>query len=151
MTGMVRIKEGTNMNRVVWSVVACLVLMGGMATLIRPWGNVGAQDDRTVTVTVYAMASGDVDEGSACLPDGVVTPWRQVIVTDAAGVIVGYVDIQQGGYIALENGEPACAIIADLLLDGSPFYTVAIDGTYRRTVSGTLLDEVDNQLFIPLV
>ena len=50
-------------------------------------------------------------------------------MTDAAGVIVGYVDTAVGTYMTIsENGQPACAVVADLVLAASPFYTVAIDG-----------------------
>ena len=57
------------MKRVVWSVVACMVLIGGAIPLLHVWGNVEAQEQRTVTITVYSLAAADAPEGAECYPD----------------------------------------------------------------------------------
>lgn len=124
------------MRTVVLAAVA-LVIVGGLAALLVLFqGRTEAQDTIAVDIRAYAMTSNDKADGAECFPWGVFDftldeePFRQVIVTDAGGTIVAAVDLQVG-----EIEDTSCNIRETVILEPSPFYTFAVDGKYRRTIS----------------
>lgn len=143
------------MKRVVWAVVALVAVVGVSVAYAAPWGDATAQQSQT-TVTVYDMTGSGGAAGGECIPEGVVNPdrpepWRQVIITSDTGTIVGYIDIRDGEVADVGgNGDLRCAVIANVTLEASPFYTFTIDGVYRRTISADALAELGEGIFIPL-
>jgi hypothetical protein len=128
-------------------VVVIVLMVGGLL----PCQGVASQETFPVTVTVYAPT--DQGMGDPCLfieyVPYTVFPWPQLIATSANGVIVGYLDLE-GGEVTTIDGQddPVCAVSADMDLTASPFYTFAIEGAYRRTVSDDVLEDLDHRLYV---
>lgn len=113
----------------------------------QPWRQATAQGGREVTVEASTL----IYEGAAgeeCAPWGIidtsleVQPYRQVIVTDAAGTIVGVVDLQVGTVTADDGGQRTCTVSQVISLPDAAFYTFSVEGKYRRTVNGASLESV---------
>lgn len=142
------------MGKIIIAGIVVLVLLSG-AYLYRPVyiepAPVEAQGEFSFTVTAYSVGSFDGQSGE-CFPDGVANfdvqqPWRQVIITDAQGSIVEYVDIRAGEFTEID-GNMVCAIRQTITVKESPFYTVTIDDDYKRTVSPQAIEEFGGELFI---
>lgn len=128
-----------------------------------------AQDDRTLAVKVmfrptdYQGQRIELSEGGVCNYSDVTTEvWphsKQAVVSDAAGVIVGTVDLldvfnpvvlpapdeAQPGTV---NDELVCVVNKTLSVADSAFYTFTIDGSYRWTVSREDLADRDWSMLV---
>jgi hypothetical protein len=91
---------------------------------------------QTVTVDVTMSAFEDMAEGEMCETPG------QVIIRDAAGIIVGTVDLidittvfdeAPVSYLVVQDG--LCAFTQDVELPASDFYTFTIQNLYEWTIS----------------
>lgn len=126
-------------------VMACVTLGTMIATSLV---NTAAQSSSTLTIEAYVLSDTDTKDGDECFPWGFiddsleVNPFRQVIVTNNHGVIVGVMDLQVGKAVTSENGQRSCAMVQTIDLEESPFYTFAVDGKYRLTVSAEAIEDM---------
>lgn len=111
----------------------------------------GAQQDRTITVEVKSGARGSAAEGSSCGFNA------QVIVTDAAGDIVGTVDLVDASTIYLPEPrypgtitDGSCVVSGNIDVADSGFYTFTIRDLYTWTVSADDLASDDWTMTIEL-
>jgi len=115
-----------------------------------------AQNTNSVAVDAYVLTNTDAEPGNECFPWGFVDdslevgPFRQVIVTNDHGVVVGVIDLQVGSFVTAENGQQSCTISQTIDLAESPFYTFSVDGKYRRTVSAETIADMDWHIAIHL-
>lgn len=145
------------MKRIGAASVVVLVVIAGFLAGTQPWQATRAQEEQTITVEVeFEPTSANLSPGDPCgYLDIQTTIWphsKQVVVTDAAGVIVATVDLldifnpavlpapeeAQAGTV---NDHDFCVVSKTISVSYSPFYTFAIDGTYRWTVSRADLEE----------
>jgi len=136
-----------------------VALIGGYLALLAnfPPGSAATQGQRSVTVEVTFPTTAGESVGEQCgylVREGVSPQSRQVIVRDAAGVIVGTVDlldvfnpvVQPAPENALPgtvNDEDLCVVTSTVSVLDSPFYTFTIEGLYDWTVSRTTLEQRD--------
>jgi hypothetical protein len=141
-------------------VVIVIVLLAG-AYLYRPVyitpGEVEAQDAQVIDVEVTFRPTGsEVEQGDACgyesIFDGGTWPHsRQVVVTDAAGVVVGTVDlldifdlsVSEAAKPGIVDGSGYCVVEGTVSAAPSTYYTFEIEGAYRWTVSSQELQGRD--------
>ncbi len=130
MGGMIRTDKGGAVKRVVWAVVAAIVVIGTVG-LWQPWDAATARQERMIDVRV-AIGIGSAPFGFVEV-DG-PRPFRQLIITDATGAIVGAVDLQVGTIV---DGD--CVIESAVTTTETAFYTFVIDEKYRHTISSEAL------------
>lgn len=147
-------------TRNVTLVVLCIVMIAaGGALSVQPWSGV-AQDERNHRITVevvFLSTEAALVRGDACgyLQLGDIGPHsEQLLVRDAAGVIVGTVDLldifNPTVFPAPDEAQPGtidsdgnCVITSTLSVTDSAFYTFTIEGRYDWTVSRDQLDSRD--------
>lgn len=154
MTGMCSHVKGMTMKRVVWPVVACVVLVvvllaAGAALLDRPV----VAEDRTLAMTVRFDYSGP--EGEPCgyifgMPGYGYPLAAQVTVMNADGIVVGTLDLRDGlDYTFADETLPGiisgndCVVEGELGVPDSAYYTFTIEGTYRWTADRSDLEAHD--------
>lgn len=136
-------------------IAACSLLAVGIVST--QMQDATAQDQHTVHVEAYTLTYDDAPDGSECMPWGIVDdtlevePFRQLVVTDHSGVVVGVLDLQIGKYRTGDNGQQSCVFASDMRIDDAPFYTFTVDGKYRRTVSRESLTDMDWEIFAHLL
>lgn len=130
------------MKRWVFSFLAGLVVLAGVTVAID--GTADAQDGRTATVSV-AFSPGDREDGESC------GTRSQVIVTDAAGVIVGKLDLAHPDHSVRGDApmpgtvaDGLCRVSGDIALPDSAYYTFAVEGHYQWTFSAPEMDDRGN-------
>lgn len=123
------------------ALVMVFAVVFGALEGIRPAG----ADERAVTVEAGFSPPDNAEDGDACGMRG------QVIVRDAAGVIVGKVDLaDRTASVRGDAPKPGtvedrlCWVKADIELPDSPYYTFTVRDHYEWTWSATELDESGN-------
>lgn len=141
------------MKPIVTALCIGLVLTITGVLALQPWQGVVAEGEHTISIRVYTLTSGGAN-GDQCFPWGLVDqtleelPFRQMIVTNHQGEIVGVMDLEVGHFDTFDNDQQSCSIEADIQIEDAPFYTFTVEGKYRRTVSREVLaHEMIWQLF----
>lgn len=108
-----------------------------------------AADTNGLAVDVRVRIDSDAPEGGEeCAPWGIVDPsldvepFRQLIITDHRGDIVGVMDLQYSTTV-VEDERVYCAFSGDFDVPESTFYTFEVEGKYRLTVSRDDLSSAD--------
>lgn len=124
------------------SVFTLLVTLGivavGSSLLVSH--SASADDTVRLTTDVRVRLVEDIDAGVECAPWGVVEPdleilpYRQLIVTDHRGDIVGAMDLQYSETVEV-NDRMYCAFRGEFDVPDSGYYTFTVDGKYRLTVN----------------
>lgn len=85
--------------------------------------------------------------GDECLPFGLVDEersvwpaWRQVVVTNDVGAVVGVMDLTSGTVEEVRGGQLVCVVTATVPIPDAPFYTFTVDDAYKLTVPRGTLD-----------
>ncbi len=117
-----------------------------------------AQEERAVTVEVAFRPTSEESVGERCGYLDVLTDvWphsKQVIVRDAAGVIIGTVDLldvfnpvvvpaPEEALPGIVNDEELCVVTSTVPVPDSVFYTFTIEDHYDWTVSRSTLERRD--------
>jgi len=151
--------RSTSTRIVALVVLALVVLIGGCLALLATFGPgpAATQGERSVTVEVMFPTTAGEAVGEKCgysVLGGVSPQSRQVIVRDAAGVIVGTVDLldvfnpvvqpaPENALPGIVNDEDLCVVTSTVSVLVSPFYTFTIEGLYDWTVSRDSLEQRD--------
>lgn len=140
------------MKRLLIALCTMAILAASVAIVVQPWQRVIAQDSRTIAVEVTKGVMSDSEDGGECFPWGFVDttleirPFRQMIVTNQHGDIVGAVDLQVGELTTTASGDRSCTITSALTVDDASFYTFAVESKYQRTVSREALEDMNWEL-----